>query len=103
MADFDFDDFLDEVGRKLTDIASATAGEFRDDAIADGKALVAASRQSLDRRTKQLPRDEPTADQLSALTIAQSALAVTLAHTPSLHTTAPHHSCHLPRRSTTTP
>ncbi len=75
MADFDFDDFLDEVGRKLTDIASATAGEFRDAAIADGKAFVAASRESLKRWTKKLAADELTAEEFEDLLKGEKDLA----------------------------
>ena len=62
MPDFDFDDFLEEVGRKLTDIASETAGEVRDAAIADGKAFLEASRESLKRWTKKLAVGELSAE-----------------------------------------
>ena len=58
MPDFDFDGFLDEVSRKLTDLASETAGEFRDDAIAEGKAFVNATRERLEKWTAQLAAGE---------------------------------------------
>ena len=75
MPDFDFDDFLEEVGQKLTDIASETAGEFRDAAIADGKAFVEASRESLKRWTKKLAVGELTAEEFTDLLEGEKDLA----------------------------
>jgi hypothetical protein len=54
MPDFDFEGFLDAVGEKLTTIAGEISGDFRDAAIADGKAFIEASRESLKRWTMRL-------------------------------------------------
>ncbi len=75
MPDFDFNDFLEEVGRKLTGIASETAGEFRDAAIADGKAFVEASRESLQRWTKKLAEGELSAEEFADLLEGEKDLA----------------------------
>ena len=75
MPDFDFDDFLEEVGQKLTDIASETGGEFRDAAIADGKAFVEASRESLKRWTEKLAMDELSAEGFEDLLKGEKDLA----------------------------
>ena len=58
MNDFDFNAFLDDVEKKLVAIASETAGEFKDAAIADGKAFVEASKESLKRWVKMLASGE---------------------------------------------
>ena len=75
MPDFEFDDFLEEVGRKLTEIVSETAGEFRDAAIADGKAFVEASRESLKRWTKQLALGDLSAEEFADLLEGEKDLA----------------------------
>ena len=75
MPDFDFDGFLDEVGQKLTELANETAGEFRDDAIADGKAFIEGSRARLERWTTQLAAGELSLEDFTDLLEGEKDLA----------------------------
>lgn len=75
MPDFDFHKFLDEVGQKLIDIASKLGGEFRDAAIADGKAFIEASRESLTRWTAKLAAGELTLEEFGDLLEGEKDLA----------------------------
>ena len=75
MPDFDFDGFLDEVSRKLTDLASETAGEFRDDAIADGKSFVTGARERLEKWTAQLATGELSKEDFAFLLEGEKDLA----------------------------
>ncbi len=75
MPDFDFDGFLDEVSRELTGLASETAGEFRDDAIADGKAFVNGARERLERWTVQLAAGELSKEDFTDLLEGEKDLA----------------------------
>jgi hypothetical protein len=83
MPDFDFEAFLDTVGEKLTTVASEISGEFRDAAIADGKAFIEASRESLKRWTLKLAAGELSPEEFGDLLEGEKDLAemVTLKQT----------------------